>query len=150
MNTAATFLNVVDVEATCWDGSGGLIWTLKGKDFGSSLGPVFVTPDELEGRRSGNGYDLEMISTVNGRRYGSDRWSSAYWSFEELISYASWNSRVEAGSIIGSGTCQGGCIAAAHEFTGWYAEDATVILPGFYLSARTRSVPAWPPLSPGR
>ena len=43
----------------------------------SSLGPVFVTPDELEGRRSGNGYDLEMISTVNGRRYGGDRWSSA-------------------------------------------------------------------------
>jgi 2-keto-4-pentenoate hydratase/2-oxohepta-3-ene-1,7-dioic acid hydratase in catechol pathway len=29
---------------------------------------------------------------------------------EELISYSSWNSRVEAGSIIGSGTCQGGCI----------------------------------------
>jgi len=27
----------------------------KGKDFGSSLGPVFVTPDELAGRRSGNG-----------------------------------------------------------------------------------------------
>jgi len=51
-----------------------------------------------------------MTSSVNGRQYGSDRWSSAYWSFEDLISYASWNSRVEAGSIIGSGTCQGGCI----------------------------------------
>jgi 2-keto-4-pentenoate hydratase/2-oxohepta-3-ene-1,7-dioic acid hydratase in catechol pathway len=29
---------------------------------------------------------------------------------EDLISYSSWNSRVEAGSIVGSGTCQGGCI----------------------------------------
>ena len=82
----------------------------KGKDFGSSLGPIFVTPDELASRRSGNGYDLLMTSSVNGRQYGSDRWSSAYWSFEDLISYASWNSRVEQGSIIGSGTCQGGCI----------------------------------------
>ena len=88
----------------------GRLGPFKGKDFGSSLGPVFVTPDELAARRSGNGYDLLMTSSVNGRQYGSDHWSSAYWSFEELISYASWNSRVEAGSIIGSGTCQGGCI----------------------------------------
>jgi 2-keto-4-pentenoate hydratase/2-oxohepta-3-ene-1,7-dioic acid hydratase in catechol pathway len=88
----------------------GRLGPFKGKDFGSSLGPVFVTPDEIGDRRSGNGYDLLMTSAVNGRPYGSDRWSSAYWSFEELISYSSWNSRVEAGSIIGSGTCQGGCI----------------------------------------
>jgi 2-keto-4-pentenoate hydratase/2-oxohepta-3-ene-1,7-dioic acid hydratase in catechol pathway len=88
----------------------GRLGPFKGKDFGSSLGPMFVTRDEIESRRSGNGYDLEMTSTVNGRRYGADRWSSAYWSMEELVSYSSWNSRVEAGSIIGSGTCQGGCI----------------------------------------
>jgi 2-keto-4-pentenoate hydratase/2-oxohepta-3-ene-1,7-dioic acid hydratase in catechol pathway len=88
----------------------GRLGPFKGKDFGSSLGPIFVTPDEIESRREGNGYDLEMTSAVNGRRYGSDRWSSAYWSFEELISYSSWNSQVEAASIIGSGTCQGGCI----------------------------------------
>ena len=74
----------------------GRLGPFKGKDFGSSLGPVFVTPDELASRRSGTGYDLLMTSTVNGRQYCSDRWSSAYWSFEELISYASWNSRVEA------------------------------------------------------
>jgi 2-keto-4-pentenoate hydratase/2-oxohepta-3-ene-1,7-dioic acid hydratase in catechol pathway len=88
----------------------GRLGPYKGKDFGSSLGPVFVTPDELVGRRSGNGYDLLMTSAVNGREYGHDHWSSAYWSFEDLISYASWNSVVEAGSLIGSGTCQGGCI----------------------------------------
>ena len=88
----------------------GRLGPFKGKDFGSSLGPIFVTPDEIEDRRQGNGYDLEMTSSVNGRRYGADRWASAYWSMEELISYSSWSSRVEAGSIIGSGTCQGGCI----------------------------------------
>jgi 2-keto-4-pentenoate hydratase/2-oxohepta-3-ene-1,7-dioic acid hydratase in catechol pathway len=88
----------------------GRLGPFKGKDFASSLGPVFLTPDELAGRRSGAGYDLTMTSKVNGRVYGTDRWSSAYWSFEELVSYASWNTRVEAGSLIGSGTCQGGCI----------------------------------------
>jgi 2-keto-4-pentenoate hydratase/2-oxohepta-3-ene-1,7-dioic acid hydratase in catechol pathway len=88
----------------------GSLGPFKGKDFGSSLGPVFVTPDELQDRRAGGGYDLAMTASVNGKVYGQDRWSSASWTFEELISYASWNSRVEAGSIIGSGTCQGGCI----------------------------------------
>jgi 2-keto-4-pentenoate hydratase/2-oxohepta-3-ene-1,7-dioic acid hydratase in catechol pathway len=88
----------------------GRLGPFKGKDFASSLGEVFVTPDELADRRSGNGYDLLMTSEVNGRRYGSDKWSSAYWSFEELISYSSWNTCVEAASLIGSGTCQGGCI----------------------------------------
>jgi 2-keto-4-pentenoate hydratase/2-oxohepta-3-ene-1,7-dioic acid hydratase in catechol pathway len=88
----------------------GKLGPFKGKDFGSSLGPIFVTPDEIESHRVGNGYSLEMTSSVNGRRYGGDRWTSAYWSMEELISYSSWSSRVEAGSIIGSGTCQGGCI----------------------------------------
>lgn len=88
----------------------GRLGPFKGKDFGSSLGPIFVTPDEMVGRRSGTGFDLEMTSAVNGRRYGGDHWTSAYWSFEELISYASWNSRIDTGSLIGSGTCQGGCI----------------------------------------
>jgi len=88
----------------------GRLGPYKGKDFGSSLGPIFVTPDELDGRRSGTGYDVLMTSAVNGREYGHDHWSSAYWSFEEIVSYASWNSVVEPGALIGSGTCQGGCI----------------------------------------
>lgn len=88
----------------------GRLGPFKGKDFASSLGPVFVTPDEIESQRSGTGFDLRMTASVNGREYGHDRWSSAYWSFEELLSYASWNSVVEAGALIGSGTCQGGCI----------------------------------------
>jgi 2-keto-4-pentenoate hydratase/2-oxohepta-3-ene-1,7-dioic acid hydratase in catechol pathway len=88
----------------------GRLGPFKGKDFASSLGAVFVTPGEIADRRSGNGYDLTMTSGVNGRAYGTDQWSSAYWSFEELISYSSWNTCVEAASLIGSGTCQGGCI----------------------------------------
>ena len=40
----------------------GRLGPFKGKDFASSLGPVFVTPDELVDRRSGAGYDLTMTS----------------------------------------------------------------------------------------
>jgi 2-keto-4-pentenoate hydratase/2-oxohepta-3-ene-1,7-dioic acid hydratase in catechol pathway len=88
----------------------GSLGPYKGKDFASALGPVLVTPDEIADRRDGGGFDLLMTASVNGREYGHDHWSSATWSFEELISYASWNSVVEAGALIGSGTCQGGCI----------------------------------------
>ena len=88
----------------------GQLGPFKGKDFASSLGPVLVTPDELAEHRNGTGYDLKLTASVNGTVYGSDLWSSAYWSFEELLSYASWNSRVESGALLGSGTCQGGCI----------------------------------------
>jgi 2-keto-4-pentenoate hydratase/2-oxohepta-3-ene-1,7-dioic acid hydratase in catechol pathway len=42
----------------------GLLGPFKGKDFGSSLGPIFVTPDEIASRRDGNGYDLEIASSV--------------------------------------------------------------------------------------
>ena len=44
----------------------GRLGPFKGKDFGSSLGPVFVTPDEIADRRSGTGFELEMI--VGGQR----------------------------------------------------------------------------------
>jgi 2-keto-4-pentenoate hydratase/2-oxohepta-3-ene-1,7-dioic acid hydratase in catechol pathway len=93
-----------------WREMDGRLGPYKGKDFGSSLGPVLVTPDELVGRRSGKGYDLLMTSAVNGREYGHDVWSSAAWSIEEIVSFASWNSVVEAGALLGTGTCQGGCI----------------------------------------
>ncbi|WP_048549636.1 fumarylacetoacetate hydrolase family protein [Nostocoides japonicum] len=96
-----------DLQSAEMEGSLG---PFKGKDFATALGPVLVTPDELADVRNGTGYDLRMTTSVNGREYGHDLWSSATWSFEDLLSYASWNSTVEGGALIGSGTCQGGCI----------------------------------------
>ncbi len=34
---------------------------VKGKDFATSLGPMLVTPDELEDARSGHAYDLTHV-----------------------------------------------------------------------------------------
>lgn len=83
----------------------------KGKDTSLTLGPVLVTPDELEPYRSGKAYGLEMTSKVNGVVLGTDQCSSMNWSFAEMIEYASRGTEVRPGDVLGSGTCGGGCLA---------------------------------------
>lgn len=82
----------------------------KGKDAGMGLGPVMVTPEEIEAYRKGNGFDLAMISSVNGKQYSAGNWSSVDWSFSEMISYASRNVWLRTGDVIGAGTVSGGCL----------------------------------------
>ncbi len=83
---------------------------VKGKDFATSIGPVFVTPDELEDKRRDKSYDLEMTAAVNGVEYSRASLADIFWSFGEMIAYASRGTRVEPGDVIGSGTCGTGCI----------------------------------------
>lgn len=82
----------------------------KGKDFASSFGPFLVTPDELEPHRKGHAYDLRMTAKVNGKEYSRASLAQIYWSFGEMLSYASRGTRIEPGDAIGSGTCGTGCI----------------------------------------
>ena len=83
---------------------------VKGKDFATSLGPVFVTPDEVEDTRREKSFDLAMTASVNGVEYSRASLADIFWSFGEMIAYASRGTRVETGDIIGSGTCGTGCI----------------------------------------
>jgi 2-keto-4-pentenoate hydratase/2-oxohepta-3-ene-1,7-dioic acid hydratase in catechol pathway len=83
---------------------------VKGKDTATSLGPWLVTPDELEPRRSGKAFDLEMRASVNGQPYSKGNAGDFYWSFGQMISYASRGTRVQTGDVIGSGTVGTGCI----------------------------------------
>ena len=83
---------------------------VKGKDFATSIGPFFVTPDELQPFRKDQAYDLAMRAFVNGRKYSEASLADIYWSFEEMIAYASRGTKVKAGDLIGSGTCGTGCI----------------------------------------
>ena len=83
---------------------------VKGKDFATSLGPMLVTPDELESARGGRAYDLAMTATVNGTEYSRASLADIYWSFGEQIAYASRGTWVHPGDVIGSGTCGTGCI----------------------------------------
>src|SRR5437879_12196514 len=77
----------------------------KGKDTATTLGPWLVTKDEIEPWRRPMGYDLEMVVSVNGREYGRDRWSNAFWSIGEIIAYASRGTKVCAGDVVGPGRC---------------------------------------------
>ncbi len=83
---------------------------VKGKDFATSLGPVLVTPDELNSARAGRAYELAMTASVNGIEYSRASLSDIYWSFGEMLAYASRGTRVVPGDVIGSGTCGTGCI----------------------------------------
>jgi 2-keto-4-pentenoate hydratase/2-oxohepta-3-ene-1,7-dioic acid hydratase in catechol pathway len=82
----------------------------KGKDTATSLGPWLVTPDELEDRRKGKGFDLAMTASVNGTRYSTGNLADLFWSFEQMISFASRGTKLRPGDVIGSGTVGTGCI----------------------------------------
>ncbi|MGP3769686.1 fumarylacetoacetate hydrolase family protein [Streptomyces sp. SDT5-1] len=84
----------------------------KGKDFANTLGPCLVTTDEVEDRRDGDGFlDLEMTVTLNGELIGRDTLANCSWTFEEMIAYASRDTWVKPGDILGSGTCGWGALA---------------------------------------
>ena len=82
----------------------------KGKDTATSLGPWLLTRDELEERRAGRGYDVALTASVNGRPYSAGNLAELYWSFEEMVAYASRGTCLRPGDVIGSGTVGTGCI----------------------------------------
>jgi fumarylacetoacetate (FAA) hydrolase len=82
----------------------------KGKDFASTIGPWIVTPDELTDARQGKGYDLAMTASVNGTELSRGSWSSAHFSFGEMVERASADVRLRPGDLIGSGTVGTGCL----------------------------------------
>lgn len=82
----------------------------KGKDFATGLGPFFVTRDEVLPHRLRKAYDLTMTATVNGREYSRASLADIYWSFGEMLAYASRGTQIVPGDVIGSGTCGTGCI----------------------------------------
>jgi 2-keto-4-pentenoate hydratase/2-oxohepta-3-ene-1,7-dioic acid hydratase in catechol pathway len=82
----------------------------KGKDTATTLGPFLVTPEELEPFRSGKGFDLTMTASVNGRTYSTGNWNDLYWSFPQMLAYASRGTELRPGDVIGSGTVGTGCI----------------------------------------
>ena len=85
----------------------------KGKDFGTALGPWIVTADEFVDLIDDEGFmALELEALINGKRIGHDLLSNMGWPFGELVAYASRNSRVVPGDVLGSGTAgNGGCLA---------------------------------------
>jgi len=95
----------------------GHLGPAKGKDGATSFSAFLVTPGEIEDRRGGNAYDLEMTASVNGKPYSRGNLSTIYWRFGEMLAYASRGTELRPGDVIGSGTVGTGCIlelAAVH------------------------------------
>jgi fumarylacetoacetate (FAA) hydrolase len=82
----------------------------KGKDFASSIGPWLVTPDELADARRDKAYDLAMTATVNGVELSRGKWSTAHFSFGEMVERASADAQLRPGDLLGSGTVGTGCL----------------------------------------
>ena len=88
----------------------GHLGPAKGKDTATSLGPWLTTSDELETRRAGNAYDLDMTAAVNGATWSRGNMSTIHWSFGQLLAYASRGTQLRPGDIVASGTVGTGCI----------------------------------------
>ena len=93
----------------------------KGKDFGTSLGPVVVTPEELGDLR------LEMVARVNGEERSRGNLGHLYHSWERLVAHAARNTRLRPGDILASGTVGTGCILE-HGDARWLARGDVVEL----------------------
>jgi fumarylacetoacetate (FAA) hydrolase len=76
----------------------------KGKDFATSLGPIVVTPDELDGS------EAVMTARVNGEERSRGNLADMYFSWERIAAQAALNTRLVVGDVLGSGTVGTGCI----------------------------------------
>jgi fumarylacetoacetate (FAA) hydrolase len=96
----------------------------KGKDFATSIGPWLVTPDELAESWPGGAPapDLDLVATVaaaDGTTTEVSRgsWSTARYSFAEMLARASADVHIRAGDLLGSGTVGTGCLLEVKDAT---------------------------------
>jgi 2-keto-4-pentenoate hydratase/2-oxohepta-3-ene-1,7-dioic acid hydratase in catechol pathway len=75
----------------------------KGKDTCSIMGPCLVTPDEVD---PGN---LRMTARVNGELWSDNNSGTAYWTWPQIIEFASMDETLHPGDFLGSGTVEHGC-----------------------------------------
>jgi fumarylacetoacetate (FAA) hydrolase len=88
----------------------------KGKDFSTVIGPILVTPDELEvykipakPNHTGNNYNLKMTCKVNGQQVSEGNMGDMDWTFAEIIERCAYGADILPGDVIGSGTVGTGC-----------------------------------------
>lgn len=117
----------------------------KGKDTATTIGPLLVTPDELEPFRTERGYNLAMTVEVNGHRYSEGNWSDLYWSFSQMLAYASRGTTLRPGDVVGSGTVGTGCILELSRVHGtdkfpWLAQGDRVTVSVDQLGSFTSTI----------
>ena len=103
LDHVAGYCVVNDVTDRVWGNREPSQW-MKGKsaDGFTSIGPWLVTRDEVK-----DPHDLSLWTDVNGIRYQVGNSRSMRFSVEELVSYVSQFTTLEAGDVISSGTPAG-------------------------------------------
>jgi fumarylacetoacetate (FAA) hydrolase len=88
----------------------------KGKDFSTVIGPILVTPDELESYKTsakpnhtGNAFNLGMKCWVNGVQVSEGNMGDMDWTFAEILERCAYGADILPGDVIGSGTVGTGC-----------------------------------------
>ena len=88
----------------------------KGKDFSTVIGPMLVTPDELEdylsySKRKSYRQRIQfaMKCWVNGVLVSEGNLGDMDWTFAEIIERCSYGVQLYPGDVIGSGTVGTGC-----------------------------------------
>lgn len=75
----------------------------KGKSIATTFGPFIVSKDKLR-----DPYNLKTAARVNGVEMGTGTTKGLHYTFGQMISYASENMTLPAGTLICSGTLPGG------------------------------------------
>jgi 2-keto-4-pentenoate hydratase/2-oxohepta-3-ene-1,7-dioic acid hydratase in catechol pathway len=91
----------------------------KGKDTCGVMGPCLVTPDEVDPK------NLRMIARVNGEVWSDNSSGTAYWTWPQVIEFASMEETLYPGDFLGSGTVEGGC---GMELNRWIQPGDTIEL----------------------
>ncbi|GGM74668.1 fumarylacetoacetase [Thermogymnomonas acidicola] len=83
----------------------------KSKDFATSIGPYIVTMDEIVPRQAESAkFDITVKAYVNSTKYSEGNLKDMYWSFADMIAWASRDTTLRPGDILMSGTVATGCI----------------------------------------
>jgi 2-keto-4-pentenoate hydratase/2-oxohepta-3-ene-1,7-dioic acid hydratase in catechol pathway len=117
----------------------------KAKDFAWGLGPWITTADEIPDPST-----LHMTVRVNGESWADVVPSDMYWTFEDMVSYASQEEDLQPGDLLGSGTVTGGC---GFEIERWIRPGDVVELEIERIGTLRQYVgekPAGPPIWTGR
>ncbi len=82
----------------------------KSKDFANALGPHLIPFKDLEPFYRNGRLHLSMEARVNGKVYSQGNSGSMHWSWPQLLEYASRDTVLCPGDVLGSGTVGTGCI----------------------------------------
>jgi 2-keto-4-pentenoate hydratase/2-oxohepta-3-ene-1,7-dioic acid hydratase in catechol pathway len=80
------------------------LFTMKGLDDSTPVGPWITTADELGAPRD---LDVAITLRVNGEERQRDRTANMMWSLDELLEYVVTRTRLTAGDILFTGTTAG-------------------------------------------